>query len=141
MQPFPRGPLCIPEPIWVQMLAHAREHRPREACGLLAGKGGQVLRFYPTRNAHATPLTRYSVDPRELLQVLQSIDANGRELCAIFHSHPATQAYPSQTDLAQAHYPEALYLIVSLADPDHPVLRGFWLRGGAAAEHPVQIVP
>jgi len=138
---FPVGPLCIPGSIWGPMLAHVRGAYPQEACGLLAGKAGQVQRFHPTRNAHPTPTTRYSVDPRELLAVLRAIEADGRELLAIFHSHPATRAYPSQTDITQAHYPDALYLIVSLADPDHPLLRGFWLRRGTVAEHPVQIVP
>lgn len=137
--PFPEGALQIPAPVWAEMLAHVRAAHPNEGCGLLSGHAGQVMRFYPTANAHPQPRTRYSIDPPELLRALRAIDAAGEELLAIFHSHPASPAYPSQTDVAQAYYPDTLYLIVSLVKPEQPVLRGFWLRDGVAAEHGVSI--
>lgn len=123
------------------MLTHVRAARPHEGCGLLAGKHGVPVKWYPCTNVHPYPLTRYRLEDRELFAALREMDERGWDLLAIFHSHPATPAYPSQTDLENAYYPEALYLICSLADPEHPVLRGFWLdrERRAITEHPVQI--
>lgn len=63
---------------------------------------------------HETPTTRYRIDPREQLHAFRDMDANGEELAAIYHSHPASQPYPSPTDRAEAHYPDAVYVLVSL---------------------------
>jgi len=65
-------------------------------------------------NVHPTPTTRYVIDPREQLKAFRSIDAAGEELIGIYHSHPVSQPYPSPTDRAEAHYPDAVYVLVSL---------------------------
>lgn len=123
------------------MLTHVLAARPREGCGLLAGINGVPVKFYPCTNVHPQPYTRYRLDDRELFAALREMDERGWDLLAIFHSHPATPAYPSQTDLEHAHYPDALYLICSLADPERPVLRGFWLdrERRSITEHPVAV--
>lgn len=139
-QGFPLGPLQIPAVMWQEMLDHVRQARPHEGCGLVAGKAGAPTRFFPCRNNHPSPITRYRVDDQELLQAIREMDDNGWELLAIFHSHPASRAYPSPTDVAQAHYPESIYLIVSLQDPEQPDLHGFWIRNGQITEHRVEIV-
>ncbi len=115
------------------MIRHALAERPLEACGLLGGRGARADTFYPTRNAARSPI-RYDIDPQDLLRVTMELEANGGEVWGIFHSHPATPAYPSQTDVRLAFYPSAYYLICSLADPLRPVLRGFRLAGGEIAE-------
>ena len=75
-------------------------------------------------NAHPTPTTRYVIDPREQLRAFRAIDAAGEELLGIYHSHPVSQPYPSPTDRAEAHYPDAFYLLVSLRGAT-PEIRAF----------------
>jgi [CysO sulfur-carrier protein]-S-L-cysteine hydrolase len=128
----------IPAAIRTQLVAHAVAELPNEACGLLAGPDGRVERFYAMRNADDSPVT-YRLDPKEQLEVFDEIEAQGWELRAIFHSHAHTEAYPSPTDRRQAFYPEAAYLLLSLADRDDPVLRGFTIREGEVEEREVRI--
>lgn len=85
---------------------------------------------------HPTPTTRYVIDPREQLRAFRSIDAAGEELVGIYHSHPVSQPYPSPTDRAEAHYPDALYVMVSLRSGT-PELRAFRI----GADHFVREVP
>lgn len=125
--------VVVPPELQREMIAHAAAERPLEACGLVGGRGERALRFHPTRNALRSPV-RYDVDPRDLLRVTLAIEADGLELWGIFHSHPATEAYPSPTDVRLAHYPDAHYLICSLRDPAAPVLRCFRIVGGEVAE-------
>ncbi len=125
--------LVLPADVRAAMVAHARAEAPLEACGLLGGRGNRAERFYPTRNAAHSPV-RYEVEPADLLAVTMDLDASGGELWGVFHSHPQTEAYPSQTDLRLALYPEAVYLICSLADPQRPVLRGYRLEGTEVRE-------
>ena len=90
------------------------------------------------RNADESPTT-YRLDAREQLRVFDEIDDEGLELFAIYHSHTHTVAYPSPTDRRQAFYPEAYYLLVSLADRDAPALRGFRILDGEVTEEEVRI--
>ena len=96
------------------MVAHAREEAPREACGLLASRGGGITRVIRCTNVHATPTTRYLIDPREQLNAFRAIESAGEELAGIYHSHPVSQPYPSPTDRAEAHYPDVFYVLLSL---------------------------
>jgi desampylase len=73
-----------------------------------------VTRVIRCANVHPLPTTRYVIDPREQLKAFRSIDAAGEELLGIYHSHPVSQAYPSPTDRAEAHYPDAVYVLVSV---------------------------
>jgi len=75
-------------------------------------------------NVHTTPTTRYVIDPREQLRAFRSIDAADEELLGIYHSHPASQPYPSPTDRAEAHYPDAFHVLVSLRT-GAPEIRAF----------------
>ncbi|HLS89566.1 MAG TPA: M67 family metallopeptidase [Sphingobacteriaceae bacterium] len=133
-------PLEIPRSIYDAMLAHGRLWAPLEACGIVAGQGDRAVRFYPTENAEKSP-TRYSIPPEDILRILREIEREGNQLLAIFHTHPATPAYPSAVDIQLAYYPEAVYLIMSLADPEAPVLRGFYIRGGEVTEREVVVGP
>jgi proteasome lid subunit RPN8/RPN11 len=96
------------------IVAHARESNPNEACGLIAGRDRVPSRIIRCANAHLQPMTRYLIDPREQLRAFQDMDEKGEELVAIYHSHPASQPYPSPTDRAESHYPDAVYVLVSL---------------------------
>jgi proteasome lid subunit RPN8/RPN11 len=128
----------IPQEIRDRMIAQAVRSLPHEACGLLGGADGRAERFYPMRNADQSATT-YRLDPKEQLEVFDAIEQEGWELFGIFHSHTHTEAYPSETDLRQAFYPEAHYLLVSLADRGDPVLRGFTIREGVVEEQEVRI--
>ena len=107
-----------------QIVAHVRDEAPREACGLLAGNHTGISRVIRCANVHPTPTTRYLIDPREQLQAFRSIDAAGEELVGIYHSHPVSQPFPSPTDRAEAHYPDAAYVLVSLRTGE-PEMRAF----------------
>ena len=106
------------------MVAHARGDLPNECCGIVATKDGAAVKLYRATNAEASPV-RYSLDPREQYEITMEIEDRGWDLGAIYHSHTKSPAYPSQTDVNLAFYPDALYLIVSLADPETPDLRAF----------------
>jgi proteasome lid subunit RPN8/RPN11 len=129
----------IPVDIREAMVRHAVEGLPNEACGLLAGRDGRVERFFPMRNADESRTT-YRLDPKEQFRVFTEIEDEGRELSGIFHSHTHTEAYPSETDRQQAFYPEAHYVLLSLADGSGPEIRAFTIRDGEIEEQEVMIV-
>ena len=112
-----------------EMIAHAREDAPNECCGMIGGTDGGAARVYRSINAEASPL-RYSLDAGDQFRIMREIEERGEELVGIYHSHTGSAAYPSQTDLNLATYPDAVYVIVSLEDPQSPDVRGFWIRDG-----------
>jgi proteasome lid subunit RPN8/RPN11 len=122
------------------LVAHARAEYPNEACALLAGRDGTVEKVYALPNAEASP-TFYVVEPRAQLEAMNEMDDLGTDLVGIFHSHTFTEAYPSRTDIELAAYPDATYLILSLADLEAPVLRAFHIRDGQVGEEQVSIDP
>jgi proteasome lid subunit RPN8/RPN11 len=122
----------IPVDIRDELLAHAREEAPNECCGLIGGTDGVARTVYRARNAEASPL-RYNLDPQDQFRIMTEMDERGEELSAIYHSHTASPAYPSQTDINLAAYPETLYLIVSLADGEKD-LRGYRIEDGEVTE-------
>ena len=110
-----------------QIVDHARAARPREACGLLAGRDGRVERIYPLPNTEKSPV-RYLADPQAQVDAMLEIEERGDEIVGIYHSHLDAPAYPSPTDVAMAAYPDAVHLIVSLTQGDSPVLGAFRIR-------------
>ncbi|MET0305306.1 MAG: M67 family metallopeptidase [Solirubrobacterales bacterium] len=126
-------PMRIPQGLVDEIVAHAREDLPNECCGMVGGSEGDARTVYRAENAEASPL-RYSIDSKEQFRLMREIEEAGQELAAIYHSHTKSPAYPSQTDVNLAGWPEAVYLIVSLADPGAPDLKGFWIRDGQIAE-------
>jgi [CysO sulfur-carrier protein]-S-L-cysteine hydrolase len=117
-----------------QILAQARSEAPHECCGLLLGRGEAVEEVFPGRNVDETPRTRYVMDPRDQLRAFRLMDERGWDLVGIYHSHPETEAYPSETDKSRALYPEARYVIVSLQEPSNPQVRAFRLLDGAGGK-------
>ena len=130
----------IPAEIRDAMVQHALEEDPNECCGILAGAGGIVLQHYRITNTERSPY-RYSMDGRELNQVLRELDDNGWEMQVIYHSHTHSPAYPSDTDVRlAANWPDPYYLLVSLMDKQSPDVRLFAIWDGAVSEEPVVIV-
>lgn len=129
--------LYIPELLYRKMVNHCREERPLEACGLLTGVGDQVVAAYATDNEYRSPVL-YKVDDRQLLKVVGEAHNQKQEIVAIYHSHIRSAPIPSQTDIKQATWPEAFYLIVSLAHR-MPQVRAWRIVDQQVTEHPVVI--
>jgi len=111
-----------------EMVAHAREDLPNECCGMVGGTGEEASVVVPVVNSAASPL-RFEMDPQGQYNALKAIEDDGTEMLAIYHSHTKSPAYPSQTDVNQAvNWPDAVYLIVSLQDPEQPEVKGYWLK-------------
>jgi [CysO sulfur-carrier protein]-S-L-cysteine hydrolase len=133
-----------------QMVAHASEEFPDEACGVIAARDGCPVRMYPVRNAEESPVV-YRFDEREHLAVFNEVEDRGLDLLGFWHSHPNSEAYPSPTDRARAHwqdpvgdeevvaYPGTAYLILSLQHRANPVIRAFRFEDGAPVEEEVRI--
>lgn len=117
------------------MLAHVIACLPEEACGLLVGKGDQVEQVVAVTNALHSPV-RYRMEAQEQLEWLMWLDENHKELLAIFHSHPHGAAEPSETDLAEYYYPEAVMIIWSPVG-GHWEMRGFRIEAQQAREIPL----
>jgi proteasome lid subunit RPN8/RPN11 len=111
-----------------EMIAHAREEAPNECCGMVASDDGRAVKVYRAVNAAASPL-RYEIDGQDQYRIQTAIDDAGWDLGAIYHSHTRSAPYPSQTDINLAFYPDALYLIVGLAE-EEPDVRAFTINGG-----------
>ncbi|HZD73641.1 MAG TPA: M67 family metallopeptidase [Actinomycetota bacterium] len=131
---------AIDQQSYQTLVAHARTEYPNEACALLGGHDHSVAKVYALPNAEASP-TFYVVEPKAQLQAMNEMDELGMELVGIFHSHTFTEAYPSRTDIELAGYPDATYLILSLADLEAPKLRGFTIRDGQVREIEVRVAP
>src|SRR5690606_9974314 len=109
-------------------LAHATACLPHEACGLLAGQDGRAERLFPIENVLHSPVA-YEMEPQQQVRAMLAIEDGGLELLAIYHSHPDGPPRPSPSDVAQAYYPDTVYLILSLAG-GRPALRGYMIRDG-----------
>jgi len=130
--------LVIAPGVLDRVIEHARTQHPQEACGLLVGHGS-ADRFIPMTNALASS-TEYEIDPAQLIATLRDLRSSGEDLVAIYHSHPHGPAHPSKSDIERAYYPEAAYLIISLADPKHPQAAAFRIIDGEVLEIEVHAI-
>ena len=123
------------------IVAHAREDHPDEACGVVAGPEGsdRPERFIPMLNAARSP-TFYEFDSGDLLKLYRDMDDRGEEPVVIYHSHTATEAYPSRTDIAYAQEPNAHYVLVSTRSEDETEFRSFRILDGEVTEEPVEVI-
>jgi proteasome lid subunit RPN8/RPN11 len=111
------------------IVAHARRDAPNECCGLLVGAGNVVDRAVPTRNA-AESRTRYLVDPSEHFALIRALRGTAHDIIGAYHSHPASPAIPSPTDIASAWGVDFLYVIVSLENEARHDVRAFMIGNG-----------
>ena len=133
--------LRIDRATYDQIVAHARRDHPDEACGVVAGPAGtdRPERFVPMLNAARSP-TFYEFDSGDLLRLYREMDDRDEEPVVIYHSHTATEAYPSRTDISLAQEPGAHYVLVSTRDPDHTDLRSYRIVDGEVTEEEVTVV-
>jgi proteasome lid subunit RPN8/RPN11 len=131
--------LQLTETVWAEMIGHAYDGLPDEACGLFAGPPGvdRVTAFYPCRNA-AESSRVYTIDPKDHLRIDRDAEAKGLEVNGVMHSHTHTDAYPSPTDVEAAPDPGWHYLIVSLRQ-EAPVLRSYRIVDGSISEEAVAL--
>ena len=121
------------------MMDHAAAGYPNEACGILASDAkGKVSEFYAMKNVDLSAIS-YFMDPKEQLQVFKDMRSRSLVMSGIFHSHVASEAYPSQKDVRLAFYPDVSYLIVSLTDPKNPILRSYRVADEKVTEEPVEL--
>ncbi|MFI6480023.1 Mov34/MPN/PAD-1 family protein [Nonomuraea sp. NPDC050663] len=121
-----------------KMIEHARRDHPDEACGVIAGRDGVPERFVEMENAERSP-TFYRFDSKEQLKVWREMDDRDEEPVVIYHSHTATEAYPSRTDVSYASEPDAHYVLVSTRDETRAELRSFRIVDGVITEEEVRI--
>jgi proteasome lid subunit RPN8/RPN11 len=111
---------------------------PNECCGLIAGLDGVPTKVFTMTNADASPVT-YRLDGLEQLHVFDQMDDEGLDLWAIYHSHTHSEAYPSETDVRLAFYPESRYILLSLEDRAAPIVRSFFIVDGEVSEEELTI--
>jgi [CysO sulfur-carrier protein]-S-L-cysteine hydrolase len=133
--------LVLGRDVYDAMVAHARQDHPDEACGVVTGPAGsdRPERFVPMVNAARSP-TFYEFDSADLLRLYREMDDRDEEPVVIYHSHTATEAYPSRTDIAYASEPAAHYVLVSTADPDVASVRSFRIMDGQVSEEELRVV-
>jgi proteasome lid subunit RPN8/RPN11 len=132
--------LSISRELRDKIVAHARADHPDEACGVIAGPAGSDHpdRFIPMMNAERSP-TFYRFDSMEQFQVWKEMDERDEEPIVIYHSHTATEAYPSRTDVSYASEPGAHYVLVSTREPGTTDFRSYRITGDVITEEPVEI--
>ncbi|HVV09949.1 M67 family metallopeptidase [Amycolatopsis sp.] len=135
------GVLRIRRELVDEIVAHARRDHPDEACGVIAGPEGSDSpeRYIPMLNAARSP-TFYEFDSGDLLKLYREMAANDEVPVVIYHSHTATEAYPSRTDVSYASEPDAHYVLVSTRDPEEHEFRSYRIVDGVVTEEPVEVV-
>lgn len=136
-QALPRRKLYLPENLYRRMINHCYEERPLEACGLFGGVAGHAELGFACDNAHRSPRI-YQIDDRQMVEAWGVIQGARQEIIAIYHSHVETDPVPSQTDIDQATFPEAFYIIVSLKGR-RPKVQAWQIVDRQVTEHQVVI--
>ncbi|MDX6256862.1 MAG: [CysO sulfur-carrier protein]-S-L-cysteine hydrolase [Frankiales bacterium] len=133
--------LTIDRATYDAIIAHARRDHPDEACGVVAGPLGsdRPARFIPMLNAARSP-TFYEFDSGDLLRLYRDMDDRDEEPVVVYHSHTATEARPSRTDISYASEPNAHYVLVSTRDPEVVEFRSFRIVDATVTEEDVQVV-
>lgn len=130
--------MIIGQSLYGRMIAHCRTCHPDEACGMLAGRDDRITHIYEMTNSEPSPVS-YLMDPGEQFRTMKEMREKGLKLAGIYHSHPHSPAYPSPKDVGLAFYEEAVYVIVSLAEEDNPVVNAFRIVEGKVEEVPVEV--
>ncbi|BEP14945.1 M67 family metallopeptidase [Acidothermaceae bacterium B102] len=133
--------LTIDRATYDAIVAHARKDHPDEACGVVAGPAGsdRAARLIPMLNAARSP-TFYEFDSGDLLRLYREMDDRDEEPVVVYHSHTATEAYPSRTDISYASEPNAHYVLVSTRDPDSVEFRSYRIVDATVTEEDVSVV-
>src|SRR5215213_1071400 len=123
----------LPAAMREEIVTHAIAESPRECCGVILGRDGELIELRRLTNTFPGN-DFYEPDAGELYRLLVETDQSGTEIAAIYHSHPVSRAYPSQRDVEYAGWPESVYLICSLERPSSPVIRAYRIVDGEITE-------
>lgn len=121
------------------IVRHAQEESPRECCGLLMGESDIVTRHRRMKNALESNV-RYSMEAQELFRFFKDLRSGDLKHLGIYHSHPASEAYPSDTDVRESFYPDCAYFIVSLKDAGSPQVRAFRICDASVEELAIAVL-
>ena len=121
------------------MLDHAKRESPLECCGILSGKEKIVQKAFELKNSEESPV-QYSMSPRDQVKVFEEMEKESMEMVAIYHSHPHTIPFPSETDVKLAFYPDVSSVIISLKGED-PVIKAFQISKEAIYLEEIEVIP
>ena len=128
----------IPKTIFQKMVEHAKKEQPLECCGILSGKGKTVEKSFELKNAEGSPV-RYSMSPLDQLKAFEEMEKESMEMIAIYHSHPHTIPFPSETDVKLNFYPDVSSVIVSLKE-ENPVMKAFRISKEAIYLEEIEVI-
>lgn len=136
--------LLLSRKIYDELVNHAISGAPFEICGIISGetsendtrKAGKIYRMTNTDKSERT----FLMDPKEQLKVMKGMRNNNEEMVAIYHSHPATRAYPSSTDVGMSFYPDTSFIIISLENKNKPYMKSYNIRDGKITEEEIKIL-
>jgi len=129
----------IPQSIFRQIVEHAKRESPLECCGILSGKDNTVEKAYELKNAEESP-TRYSMSPQDQLKVFEEMEKESMKMLAVYHSHPHTIPFPSETDVKLTFYPEISSIIISLKEEKNPVVKAFRIDKEAIYLEEIEVI-
>ena len=129
----------IPKTIYQGMLDHAKKESPLECCGILSGKEKTVEKAFQLKNTEESPV-QYSMAPQDQLRIFEEMEKESMEMIAIYHSHPHTIPFPSETDVKLAFYPEISSVIISLKEEKNPVVKAFQIRKEAIYLEEIEVI-
>jgi len=129
----------LPRTLINQLMTHAQSGNTNEVCGLIASHNGVPVKTYPVANIATTPGERFEMEPQALIATIKEMRTQDEEIYAIYHSHPASPASPSQRDIDEFNYPEALSLIISLDNQGVLEMRAYRMLSDHAVEIAIEV--
>ena len=131
--------LRIPKTIYQKMLDHAEREWPLECCGILSGKEKTAQKAFELKNTEDSPVV-YSMSPQEQMEVFEEMEKESMEMIAIYHSHPKTIPFPSETDVRLTFYPDVSSVIISLKEKENPVMKAFQISKEAIYLEEIEVI-
>ncbi len=129
----------IPKRIFQEMVDHAKREWPLECCGILGGKDKTAQKSFELQNTEKSPVL-YSMSPREQIKVFEEMEKESMKMVAIYHSHPHTIPFPSETDVKSTFYPDVSSIIISLKEEKNPVVKAFQIEKEAIYLDEIEVI-
>jgi len=129
----------IPKAIFQEMVDHAKREWPLECCGILGGKDKTIQKSFELQNTEKSPVL-YSMSPREQMKVFEEMEKESMKMVAIYHSHPHTIPFPSETDVKLTFYPDVSSIIISLKEEENPVVKAFQIGKEAISIEEIEVI-